>query len=137
MTPDALLQTIHNLRRRAIAGDDAASADLYGFRMQLLRQRERVVRSWRVCTECGLRRPTTAYRLRGHVCQVCRDVRHRALMQQRYQREKAEYRERAAQWLAANYARHLENKRIWWQRNREQINAARREKRRRGPAATG
>lgn len=63
-----LLQTIHALRQARInGGGDDVAADLHGLRIQLLKQRERVVRGWKVCARCGVERsaPLTPTRVHG------------------------------------------------------------------------
>jgi hypothetical protein len=142
MTSDALLATIHDLRRRSIVGDDAAAADLHAYRMQLLRQRERVVRGWRRCARCH--RPADDFQgARGRICAACRANRRaaydrayasayhaahteqqRAKMRANYERNKTAYYARRDKWIAENHDRNLEQKRASNARHREARNAA-------------
>lgn len=142
MTPDALLQTIHALRGRSIAGDDEAAADLHGYRMQLLRQRERLVREHgpgRICERCALPRSQADYSERGRVCRPCRAAAKkaydqaygaayhaahqddaRAKMRANYGKKKPEYHERSIRWAAENPTKHAEYKRTSRQRKAAQ-----------------
>jgi hypothetical protein len=138
-SPDALLQTIHDLRGRSIAGDDEAAADLYGFRMQLLRRRERLVRehggAGRICERCAYPRPDADYSERGRICRLCRaaakkayDAAYgaayhaahqddaRAKMRANYEKRKPEYHERSIRWAAEHPTKHAEYKRTSRQR---------------------
>lgn len=150
---DTLLQTIHTLRQQLVngAGDDVR-ADLYGFRMQLLKQRERAVRAQgvsKVCARCDVPYPQSDYQgKRGRICHTCRmaHVRarerayssayyaahteeQRAKMRANYAQKKPEYRARRSKWVAEHRDRDLELKRAWNKRNRQKRNAERRKQR--------
>lgn len=65
---DALIEKIHALQERYIAGDRDAGADLYGYRMQLIKALHLQRPAWR-CQVCY--QATRPCRYDGAICEVC------------------------------------------------------------------
>lgn len=129
----ALIQTIHHHREAYIAGDQAAGADLYGYRVQLLRALQLAPRGWRDCIHCGL--PAFFGATGGRVCRPCKLEQMRTRSRANHARRRDERTAQMRAYYASDPAAQKARCYAWVERNRERYNAMQRESKARRRAA--